>query len=286
MVHHVSLRLQSQRFRRELHQLCLVKVLRRKKRVRLPSSRRRDLHIGLRGRCGNGRFRHHFLLIYQDMLGTGIKGNAEETVDFSAGSTAPSCRDNKTIEHASSTLLPTFMSWCGKHLWLRHFMLKNDRFPKTGSKQNTGKVKGKGASCRATHPLGVWSKPVMVYDGVAQVFQCDNGLFRHFCIKTIILPRQARDKHRGNLKKSTVFGDERPAAFLWRHKLCGDHQRGRYEKRSVCPHVFLEHRKDRFIKTGSGQTQGEIMEPMPFEQAVLSECGGAVARARYATRQL
>eukprot|EP01045_Picozoa_sp_COSAG04_P031119 COSAG04_NODE_5643_length_1542_cov_2.119889_1_plen_399_part_01 len=47
------------------------------------------------------------------------------------GSSSAACRDDKTIEHAADTLFPTFMTW-------------------------------------ATHPLGPYSEPVMVYDGVAQ----------------------------------------------------------------------------------------------------------------------
>ena len=47
------------------------------------------------------------------------------------GSTTPACKDNKGIEHAGDTLFPTWMTW-------------------------------------AAHPLGPWSDPVMVYDGIAE----------------------------------------------------------------------------------------------------------------------
>jgi hypothetical protein len=47
------------------------------------------------------------------------------------------------------------------------------------------------------------------------------ALFVHFDIKMIILPRQARDKHRKNSKKSAVFFQVRKRNRSLRGLLCG-----------------------------------------------------------------
>jgi hypothetical protein len=71
------------------------------------------------------------------------------------------------------------------------FDTKSDRFTKAGSKQTSEKLRGKGVLCRAKLTAGRLIRTTVR----------KRHFFRHLYIKCIILPRQARDKHRENSKE-------------------------------------------------------------------------------------
>ena len=62
--------------------------------------------------------------------------------------------------------------------------------------------------CRGVRhdPKGVWPQLLMLSNGVLTLTTGkETPLLRHFYTKCIILPRQARDKHRENSKKEWRF---------------------------------------------------------------------------------
>jgi hypothetical protein len=80
------------------------------------------------------------------------------------------------------------------------------------------------------------------------------SLFPPFMLKTDILPRQARDKHRENSKKRCRFIAEPPD--VWWRRGCLDLPRGRRAPRPA-PNSRYENAYH-VTKTGSGQTQAKL----------------------------
>jgi hypothetical protein len=73
----------------------------------------------------------------------------------------------------------------------------------------------------------------------------------HFILKTIILPRQARDKHRENSKKDAFLGGARLALPVPNGSPASVDG-----AKNACTISFARvyAKSDRFVKTGSGQT--------------------------------
>jgi hypothetical protein len=66
-----------------------------------------------------------------------------------------------------------------------------------------------GKALKTRQPIfsqGAMHRLRLVVEGFKGQGVCENGLSSHLCISTIILPRQARDKHRESTQKqATVF---------------------------------------------------------------------------------
>ena len=78
-------------------------------------------------------------------------------------------------------------------------------------------------------------------------------LFSHLYIKLMILPRQARDKHRESTQKTTTVllqrhSSTRTARWCWHTVATGQ---------GAVRTTFI-YKTDDFTKTGSGQTQGKL----------------------------
>jgi hypothetical protein len=97
---------------------------------------------------------------------------------------------------------------CGKHHLLRHFYVKCHHFTKTDSGQTYGKLKKEwrcsqaGAYRRQGQAWLLWptNRDDFGYDW--QMVEPNAFLRYHFILKPIILPRQARDKHRESTQKT------------------------------------------------------------------------------------
>ena len=117
---------------------------------------------------------------------------------------------------------------------------------------------------------------------------CDPGketplLQCHLYTKCIILPRQARDKHRESTQKR-VTRFLRHARVIWRGQgpTCHWQRCPRYlnpAKALVKKRSFLIYKNDDFTKTGSGQTQGKRSK----KDRVLAG-GPPLRRLRWASR--
>ena len=120
--------------------------------------------------------------------------------------------------------------------------------------------------------MAVWSTLFLEYWKREEVRQ--RAFPRHFILKVIVLPRQARDKHsKRALKKGVMrfpIGEEggrvgpaegrRPAPAAWlpcaaRHRRARDDGGQHRKKARLLAPFYTE--TDRFPKTGSGQTQGK-----------------------------
>jgi hypothetical protein len=80
----------------------------------------------------------------------------------------------------------------------------------------------------------------------------------HLYIKCILLPRQARDKHRGNSKKVPF------SLSLHTHRTIHWGSSGRQvrKRRVLFINPILRLKHHHFTKTGSGQTQGNLETPL------------------------
>jgi hypothetical protein len=94
---------------------------------------------------------------------------------------------------------------------LRRFQLKckNDHLTKTGSGQlNIGKALTKLVESGGLQAARHWQRHLLATERPPVR---KTPFWSNLYIKTIILPRQARDKHRENSKKDAVSGHRTPA---------------------------------------------------------------------------